>query len=260
MWAVVSGAETVRAFLLFISAAGALLFGSLLVLSLASPITIEHWARAAIEQEVEARVGDELHALSQTSLVRRAQALIKKHEQESVFDRTLAIAFHGEIERVVTRMQDPDCECRKRLLKLIEDGLDSNIKWLGSLDARLTMLIESKYAQVSQALIREVRIFSAANALVFLLLGLVAFVRKDAKRQLLAPTFVLLCSACVVGYLYLFQQDWLATVLLGDYVGMWYFGYLGIVMAFLADIVFNRGRVTATLIGSLGGVAGAAPC
>ena len=260
MWKRISGAESERAFLLILATTGTLLFSSLFVLPIASPITIEHWARAAIEREVETRVGGELHALSRVSLVRLAQALVDRHRKESAFDRVLFAALHDEVERVVARMQDPDCECRKRLLRFIDETAESNNKRLGSLDARLTTLIESKYAQVSQALVREVRIFSGANTLVFVLLGLVALLRREANRQLLAPAFVLLGSSFVVGYFHLFQQDWLTTVLFGNYVGMWYFGYLGILMAFFADIVLNKGRVAAVLMGSLGGVAGATQC
>ena len=42
-----------RAFLLLFATIGVLLFGSLLAVSLASPVTVERWARAAIEREVE---------------------------------------------------------------------------------------------------------------------------------------------------------------------------------------------------------------
>ncbi len=240
-----------RAFLLLVAATGTLLFGALLVLSVASPLTIERWARAAIEREVEVRVGGELHALDRTALIRRAQALIEKHKRESAFDRVLFAALHDQVERVVARMQDPDCECRRRLLKFIDETADQNIRGLAAANAHLASLIETRYAQVSQALVREVRVFSAANALVFVLLGLLASFRRSAGRPLLVPALVLLVGVSVTGYFYLFRQDWLQTILLGDYVGWWYFGYLGLVLAFLADIAMNKARVTATLAGGI---------
>ncbi len=262
MWNVDSGTENnpVRAFILIVATVGTLLFGSLFVLSIASPISIERWARTAIEHEVEKRAGEDLHALSETSLVRRAKAVIEKNKRDSAFDRILFAVLHNEVEHVVARMQDVSCECRKRVLKFIDETAGENIRRLGSINAHLTNLIESKYAQVSQSLIREVRIFSAANALVFVTLGLVTLLRRDSRRSLLAPTFVLLASASVVGYFYLFRQDWMQTILFNDYVGMWYFGYLGIAMAFLADIVLNKGRVTAIFISMFAGAAPVSPC
>ena len=249
-----------RAFLLIVVMAGTLLFGSLFMVSVISPITVEHWGRVAIEHEVESRAGDELHALSETSLMRRAKALVETNKRESAFDRLLFVALRDEVERVIARMQDPDCECRKRLLKFIDETAYENTYRLSAINAHLTGLIESKYAQVSQSLIREVRIFSAANALVFVMLGLVALFRRDSRKSLLAPAFVLFASVSVVGYFYLFRQDWMQTILFSDYVGLWYFGYLGIVVAFLTDVVLNKARVTAVLMGMFAGATPLSPC
>ena len=45
-------------------------------------------------------------------------------------------------------------------------------------------------------------------------------------------------------YLYLFSQDWLLTIIHGDYVGFAYIGWLGAAFLLLLDIAINRGRVT----------------
>ena len=114
----------------------------------------------------------------------------------------------------------------------------------GALHARM----ETAYAEVTRGLIREVRIFSSANALVFLALGAIATFWAGAGRQLLVPATILLGAALLVGCTYVFNQDWLQTVLLADYVGLWYFSYLLIAIGFMLDVVFNRARASTLLI------------
>ena len=118
--------------------------------------------------------------------------------------------------------------------------------------------MESAYAEMTRGLIREVRIFSGANALVFLVLGLIAVFWTRAGRQLLVPATVLLGAALLVGCTYAFNQDWLHTILLGDYVGLWYFSYLLVAIAFMLDVVFNRARTTMLLVFIVTSVVGAA--
>ena len=103
-------------------------------------------------------------------------------------------------------------------------------------------------AEVVRALLREFRIFTAANALIFLLLGATTYWRRTAGLQLLLPAVVLVGSATLVGAFYLFAQDWLHTILFSDYVGLGYFAYVGMEAVCLADIVFNRARVTTEVV------------
>lgn len=56
---------------------------------------------------------------------------------------------------------------------------------------RLKSMAESKSVEVSESLLREVRIFSGANATVFLLLALIATWWSRPGMQLLAPATVL---------------------------------------------------------------------
>lgn len=109
-------------------------------------------------------------------------------------------------------MQDTDCPCRRPLREFAHGALDERVD-------KLRHIAQAKYADVAAALLRELRIFSTCNAAVFALLGVVAFVRRRATLQLLAPTAVLLGSAVIVACGYLFSQNWLQTILLSDYVG-----------------------------------------
>ena len=102
--------------------------------------------------------------------------------------------------------------------------------------------------EISEKLTREFRIFTGANAAVFALLALAAFIKRRAGLHLVAPATVLIVAASITAYLYLFNQNWLHTILFSNYVGFAYVGYLSIVFGFLCDILFNRARVTTKLL------------
>ena len=113
-------------------------------------------------------------------------------------------------------------------------------------------------------LVHEFRIFTGTNAAVFALLLVAALIRPKASLQLLTAALVLLAAAGVTAYFYLFQQNWLHTLLFNDYVGMAYVGYLSGVMALLSDLIFNRARVTTAVMNAALEAAGSAvqlvPC
>ena len=249
---------------LVIALLGALVFGVILLLSYASPITFESWARSAIQSEIERRLTAQAESLSQSSRLRAAERAVRANNRELAAVEEALAALPAKVANVAGQMLDPDCICRQRAREAMRDGLTGRATILTANNERLIALIESKYAEVAHALLREIRIFSAANALVFLILAAVAGFGRRAGLQLLAPAFVLVGAAVVVACSYLFTQNWLQTILLGNYVGFWYFPYLGAASALLADVAFNRARVTTMLVNgvvsAVGGVASAVPC
>ena len=114
--------------------------------------------------------------------------------------------------------------------------------------------------EVAEKLTREFRIFTGTNALIFALLGIAAFFKRGAGLHLVLPALALVLAATVTGYIYLFNQDWLHTILFSDYVGFTYLIYLSIVFAFLCDVLFNRARVTTQLLNSIGSNIQVLPC
>src|SRR5256885_15548500 len=74
--------------------------------------------------------------------------------------------------------------------------------------------------------VREFRIFTASNALVFLALTSVTARRRRAGLQLALPAIVLVTASAVTATLYLFAQDWLHTIVFGSYIGLAYMAYL----------------------------------
>ncbi len=240
---------------------GALLFGAAFVASYARPAFVEALAANVIRAEVEDRVRERVTALEGSPLAGIAAVVAQRNAEEIArVRRRLADTLHAEVARIAAEMRDPECECRGAVAGMAA-GLDD---WRGLVlsqaSERLTALIRLKYMEVSAGLTREFRIFTAANALVLLFLGFAVVVRRNARLHLLPPAALLVCSAFVVGWFYLFEQDWLHTILFNDYVGVWYFAWVGAAFLFVCDVMFNRARVTAQLLNVGGSTVSALPC
>lgn len=244
---------------------GALIFGSAFVASYTHPTLVERMAKEAIRAEVERRVHERVASLDAGWLGAAAGYLARRNAAEiaAVRDR-LADSVQARVARIAAEMRDPECECRKAIAAIAQAPLVRRLDLLTRADERLTALIRDRYMDVAAKLTREFRIFTAANALVLLFLGIAVLVRKNARLHLLPPALILVGSAVVVGWFYLFEQDWLHTVLFSEYVGLGYFAWLAVPALLIGDVLLNRGRVSARLLNAgshaVGASAGALPC
>ncbi len=254
-----------RAFVAILSVFGVLLFGSAFVASYVNPPYVESIGREVVRIEVERRVNEKLETLDDSRLGKLAARLSGRNAAEiDVIRQQLVAGVPAKIAAVVAQMRDPNCPCRTFIESAITEGFRDRLSLLARMNTRLTHLIRTRYMEAVASLMREFRIFTGANALVFALLGLTVMLRKRATYQLALPAIILVGAAAIVGYLYLFQQDWLHTIVFNDYVGLGYFAWLGVAVACLADIVLNRGRITTMIVNGVLSAAGAAvsavPC
>lgn len=244
---------------------GALVFGGAWITSWIDPLFVESVARELVRAEVEERVETQLDRLDGEALARLASRFSARNSAAiAALERQVAAGVPQKVAAIAAQMLDADCMCRRAIDVATHRGFADRIADLGHLNARLAELIRAQYQDVAAALTREFRIFTGANALLFGLLAGIAALRRKAGVQLVAPTLVLLVAAIVVGASYLFAQDWLRTILFGDYVGLAYFAYLGVAVVLLADIAMNRARVTSVLLNGLFSLVGSAfhavPC
>jgi hypothetical protein len=254
-----------RNFLLALSLLGTLAFGGGFALSFVNPLLVERAGEQLLRIEIERRVGARIDGLAGSWLTGVGQSLLRRTDAD--IERTRQ-AIRDDVPRkvaeVVANMLDADCECRRRLVELARRSEDGRLGSLVQVRERLGGLVESAYASVARDLMREFRIFTASNALAFALLGLVTLVRRGAALQLALPAVVLVGAVAITGGLYLFQQDWLHTIVFGEYVGLAYAGYLAGVALLLADVVFNRARATTRManlvLEAVGSAVIAVPC
>jgi hypothetical protein len=104
-------------------------------------------------------------------------------------------------------MLDPKCPYRLCAREFQREHLASKISFLNASEERLNSLIQSNYVEVAEFLLREIRIFCTAKALVLVCLGMASIEKRQVGMQLLAPALVLSASAVLVARLYLFTQN-----------------------------------------------------
>jgi len=246
---------TLRPLVLAIALVGSLFFGALFAVSLARPAWVEQTARTMIRAQIEKTTGEKIAALDARFLDGKARALLQEHGREiAAVRRALTDGLPARIAAIAAEMGIPECECRRRTT----DRMALKLGTLQQMQAQLSDLIRTQYLETAGKLLRELRIFSGANALAFALLGVAALRRPAARLQLLPAAATLLLATAAASGVYLFGQNWLHTVVFGDYVGWALLGYIALVYAWLCDLLFNRAQVTAHLLSSAGG--SVSPC
>lgn len=246
---------TLRPLVFAIALVGSLFFGALFAVSLAQPAWVEQTARTMIRAQIEKRTGEKIAALDARFLDGKARALLQEREREiAAVHRALTDGLPARIAAIAAEMGIPECACRRRY----QEHMELKLGTLQQMQAQLSSLIRTQYLETAGKLLRELRIFSGANALAFALLGVAALRRPAARLQLLPAAATLLLATAAASAAYLFGQNWLHTIVFGDYVGWALLGYIALVYAGLCDLLFNRARVSAHLLSSAGG--SVSPC
>jgi hypothetical protein len=255
----------VRRFVLALGIIGFAFFGLAFLASIANPGFVEQVARDIIRYEIERKVHERIEALDSHFLASKAAAFSKSYADEIARTKQfLAEQLPARLATVISEMQNLDCECRKKIEASIRVGLEGQIGNASAAQEHLTSLIRAKYMETANQVTREFRIFTGTNAFVFALLLSAVLLKRRADLHLLPSALVLFAAASVTAYLYLFNQNWLHTLVFSDYVGFAYLGYLAGAFAFLSDVVFNRGRITAealnVVLNAVGSALQVAPC
>ncbi|CAN7688008.1 hypothetical protein LJR118_005679 [Acidovorax sp. LjRoot118] len=246
---------TLRPLVLAIALVGSLFFGALFAVSLARPAWVEQTARTMIRAQIEKTTGEKIAALDARFLDGKARALLQEHGREiAAVRRALTDGLPARIAAIAAEMGIPECECRRRTTERMALKLGT----LQQMQAQLSDLIRTQYLETAGKLLRELRIFSGANALAFALLGVAALRRPAARLQLLPAAATLLLATAAASGVYLFGQNWLHTIVFGDYVGWTLLGYIALIHAWLCDLLFNRAQVSAHLLSGVGG--SVSPC
>ncbi len=252
-----------------IGVVGAAIFLTFFAFTYSVPGWVETFAADYIESEAQKRIDASIDAIqppeSDSALAKLAQSMYEKNEAQIERAKTnLRNKVHEQWAAALAAIRDLDCECRKQWEDWFESGLNSNIALLQAANERISDFIQSTYMDVATDLKRDIRVFTASNATVFLLLLVVSFLKPQAMMHLFLPGVLLTISTLVCSYFYLFEQNWLLTIIHSSYVGFAYLAWLGLVFLFLCDIVFNRGRVTTEILNAffnaVGSALSAVPC
>lgn len=179
----------IRTLVLFIALAGGLFFGALLPVSLARPAWVEQTARTMIRAQIEKKTGEQIAALDARFLDGKARALLREGEREIAAARkALTDGLPARVAAIAAEMGIPDCEYRKRHAER------ATAAGQPAADAGAALRPHPHAVDTADQLLRELRIFSGANALAFALLGVAALRRPGHRLQLLPATATLLLA------------------------------------------------------------------
>ena len=252
-----------------IGVVGAAIFLAFFAFTYAVPGWVETFAADYIESEAGERIDVSIDSIqppkSESALGRLAQSIYEKNEAEiERLKSNLKDDVHAQWAAALASVRDLDCECRDKWEDWFESGFNTNIILLQAANEQVSSFIHATYMDVATELKRDIRIFTASNALVFILLLLVSFLKPQAITHLFLPGVLLVVSTLICSYFYIFEQNWLLTIIQNSYLGFAYLAWLGAVFLFLCDIVFNRGRITTEILNSLLNAIGSAlsvvPC
>ena len=252
-----------------IGAIGAAIFLTFFAFTYSVPGWVEDFAADYIESQVQERIDTSIDAIrppeSDGALARLAQSMYERNEAKIEQSKAnLKNKVHEQWAAALATVRDLDCECREKWEDWFERGFNTNIALLQAANEQISSFIHSTYMDVATELKRDIRIFTASNAAVFVLLLLVSFLKPQAMMHLFIPGVLLAISTLICSYFYIFEKNWLLTIIHNSYLGFAYLAWLGVVFLFLCDIVFNRGRVTTEILNAffnaIGSALSAVPC
>jgi uncharacterized protein YggL (DUF469 family) len=243
--------------------AGAALFAFFFALTYHTPEWVEDFAADYIEGEVADQVDatiDSIGAPQGEDAISRYAAQLLKQNEARIAELRESFKEEARLQLAVciAEIRGLTAEQRARLQAWLEDGAKLRIGSLQLENTRLVAIIQSGYLGVVADLKRDIRIFSASNACAFLLLLLVSFLKPEHTRALFVPGVLLTVSTAACAYLYVFEQNWLLTLIQGSYLGFAYAAWLGVAFLFLCDIWLNRARVTVRILDSMAHALGSA--
>ena len=235
---------------------GVLLFLPLFIFTFADPHLVEKSGKGFIEWKVKQEASGKIDSIAvpqNTSLEKllgqRAVVFHEKAEARLTFlKQLLKEDAPAIIAEQLAQVRNLDCECRQKWENALTNSLLTRIASVEEAKTQLAEFTQSKYMDIVRKLTLDVRVFLAANSLVFLLLFSVSFFKPAAVSHLFLPGVLLLLSTALCSYFYLFQQNWFYTIIYNDYTGFGYVFYLLLVFAILCDIAFNKGKVTTEIV------------
>ena len=233
---------------------GTSVFAAFLYFTFSLPAYIEQIGQSFIQEQIRIQTDQKIDSLlpENNALVGIASKLLQKNQQDlQQVKQQLKSNMHEKMATAIAELRDLDCECRKKYQEMFQSSFKLKLGLLETAQEKLMDFMRHKYMEVATELKRDVRLFISVNLLVFLLLLLISFLKPIAIKHLFLPGVLLMVSTFICSYFYIFQQNWLMTIIYSNYWGFAYLAYVGFVFSFLCDIVFNRARITTEIINAI---------
>ena len=235
-----------------------ILYGAIFTLTFLSPHTIEKEAQSFIAQKVSERTHERIDKIGSGKFFKSKLMLLAKGQMAKEKEKlhTFKILLHEKADeklaKVIAKMSNKDCECRKKYQKFFHGMLTDGIKVFSNGIKKIEEFMSQSYMVVMQKVLDDFKIFAGSNFFVLLLLLLLLHIKPSSTKSLEILAGLMLVSTLISSYFYIFNQNWFFTLIFDSYVGFGYLVYLGIVFGFLVDIALNKARVTTNLLSGIG--------
>jgi len=226
-----------------------LIYGFVFIVSLTSTDTIRVKAKEFIKYQISKEIHAKVDKLSDTKLVSYIKSKTKEQSTKlQSYKEFLKKHLSQKVSSITDKLSKEKCECQKRRRSLLKSILISKIDSTKHAITRLKEFIHYKYINITSKLIKDIQIAFGSSFLAMLLISSLLFFKSKLSVQLNFLSLLMLLSTLAGTWLYLFKQNWFYTIIYNNYLGFWYMGYLAVVFLLIADIIFNKARVTTELI------------
>jgi hypothetical protein len=231
--------------LLFISALGLILFGSVFLFTYNTPKVVEiaaqDFVKYKVKEEIKELIGSEKMQRRLSLFCKMSKKLGSTTNKDSVLQK-----IEGEFSNIVEVIYLSYIKKEVETISQI-----SNFQYIDKIKfnkSSLKTFATKKYHSISQNLRNDIRIFSGCNSVLFLFLLILSFTRPKTLKVLFLPAMLLLLATVLSTLIYIFGQNWIYVLLSDSYMGYGYLIYIAVIFFFLCDIAFLEGRFTAFVL------------
>ena len=236
-----------------------LIYGFIFILSLTSTDTIRVGAKEFIKYQISKEIHAKVDKLNDNKLVKYVKRKTREKSIElKIYKEFLKKHLSSTVDKITEKLSKEECECRKRRRNFVSSFLTTKINNTKKAISHLKEFIHYKYINITSKLIKDIQIASASSFLAMLLISSLLFFKSKLSVQINLLSLLMLLSTLAGTWLYIFKQNWFYTIIYNDYIGFWYMCYLAIVFLLIADIVFNKARVTTELLNAFFSAIGSA--
>ena len=235
-------------------------YGVLFISTFLSPHTIEKHAHAFIAQEVSKRTHAQIDSLGSHQIFNsKIMVLAKKkmgeeREKLKIVKGLLHQKVDEKLASVMAKMNNLDCECRKKYQKFFHGFLSDFRLSLAKGIKQLEKFMSQSYMVVMEKILDDLKIFLGGNFFSLVIIFLLLHFKPKYEKILFWLSGFMLLSTLICSYFYIFNQNWFFTLIFNDFLGFGYLVYLLTLFGFFVDIGFNKARITDIIMNAIANV------
>lgn len=235
-----------RPVILTLAAIGLLLFGTGFAASFADRTFFEDTAKSFVKSKVAEEARERFPLLEDETFVTQTEVLKTRFAGQA---EKYEAALDNKIDEIIAKAISPDAtpeaeESQSRIRDFVLAAVKNSIDVSAGYQNRLTNFAKDRYDATLTGLIRDIRIFTGATALAFLMVLIATAFKYGGRRHIILPAGLLFLSASLSVYFYIFTQNWFYVLLTNNFMGLAYAIWMGVIYAFLLDIGLNKARIT----------------